>query len=155
MEKEIKTLEIVQNADFSIKDFFAFKGVLAMPAKGSIISRYGPAKNDDEGTFIFQNGIDIKVDRGEPIRSVFSGKILYAEWLKGYGNLIIINHGNSYYTLYAHVEEFFKKKGELVAASEVIATAGDTGSIKGPCLHFEIRHHGKSLNPLKWLKKGA
>ena len=79
----------------------------------------------------------------------------FAEWLKGYGNLMIINHGENYYSLYAHVEEVFKKTGEKVQTGEVIATAGDTGSIKGLCLHFELRHHGKPINPLKWLKKGA
>ena len=80
---------------------------------------------------------------------------MFAQWLKGYGNLMIINHGNNYYTLYAHVEEMYKKKGEQVDIGEIIGTAGDTGSIKGPCLHFEVRHHGKPVDPLKWLKKGA
>jgi len=68
---------------------------------------------------------------------------------------LIINHGDNYYTLYAHVEEMFKKKGETVGSGEVIATAGDSGSIKGMCLHFEVRHHGKPVNPMTWLKKGA
>ena len=86
---------------------------------------------------------------------MFRGEVLYADWLKGYGNLIIINHGDNYYTLYAHMEEFFKKKGDVVEDHEVIATAGDTGSIRGPSLHFEVRHHGKPVDPLKWLKKGV
>lgn len=80
---------------------------------------------------------------------------MFAQWLKGYGNLIVIDHGGSYYTLYAHVEDVFKLKGEPVEGGEIIATAGDTGSIKGTYLHFEIRHHGKALNPMKWLKKGV
>ncbi len=130
-------------------------GRLRMPVQGKIISRYGPSQNSNYSSFTFQTGIDISVDKGEPVRSVFKGEVLYAEWLKGYGNLIIINHGESFYTLYAHVEEFFKKKGERVDTSEVIALAGDTGSIKGPCLHFEVRHHGKPVDPMKWLKKGA
>lgn len=135
--------------------FSRFRGRLQMPVQGTIISRYGPSQNRNYSSFTFQTGIDISVDKGEPVRSVFKGEVLYAEWLKGYGNLIIINHGDSFYTLYAHVEEFFKKKGELVDTSEVIALAGDTGSIKGPCLHFEVRHHGKPVDPMKWLKKGA
>ena len=155
LDEEINALAAVSRSDDGGAYFHGLKGGMTMPVQGSIISRYGPARNDDADTFTFQSGIDIKVDRGEPIRSVFGGKVLYAEWLKGYGNLIIINHGDSYYTLYAYVEEFFKRKGELVDAGEVIATAGDTGSIKGTCLHFEIRHHGKPLDPLKWLKKGA
>ncbi|MCF8091550.1 MAG: M23 family metallopeptidase, partial [Desulfotignum sp.] len=80
---------------------------------------------------------------------------IFAEWLKGYGNLVIIDHGENYYTLYAHLQEMFKKKGEAVNKGEVIATAGDTGSVKGLCLHFELRHHGRPVDPLKWLEKGA
>ncbi len=135
--------------------FSRLKGRLPAPVKGEIVSRFGPSQSGNYNSFTFQSGIDIKVERGEPVRSVFKGKVMFAEWLKGYGNLLIIDHGESYYTLYAHVQEFFKQKGEKVDAGEVIATAGDTGSIKGLCLHFEVRHHGKPVDPLKWLKKGA
>ncbi|MBI9090283.1 MAG: peptidoglycan DD-metalloendopeptidase family protein [Desulfobacterium sp.] len=153
LENKIATLE-PRGGDDQV-GFSRSLGRLKMPVEGTIISRYGPSQNSNYSSFTFQTGIDISVDKGEPVRSVFKGEVLYAEWLKGYGNLIIINHGDSFYTLYAHVEEFFKKKGELVDTSEVIALAGDTGSIKGPCLHFEVRHHGKPVDPMKWLKKGA
>ena len=126
-----------------------------MPVQGEIISKFGPQNGGDYKSFTFQSGIDIKVDRGEPVRSVFHGKVMFAEWFRGYGNLMIINHGENYYTLYAHLEEFFKTRGDMVEAGEVIATAGDTGSIKGLCLHFEVRFHGEPVNPLKWLKKGV
>ncbi len=135
--------------------FIKQKGYLPIPTRGRIISTYGAARNGDYKSFTFQSGIDIRVERGEPVHSVFKGEVMFAQWLKGYGNLMIINHGDSYYTLYAHLEEAFKKKGETVGTGEVIATAGDTGSIKGLCLHFEVRHHGKPVNPMKWLKKGA
>ncbi|MCP4115237.1 MAG: peptidoglycan DD-metalloendopeptidase family protein [Desulfobacteraceae bacterium] len=153
LEKKIATLEPRKSDGRG--GFSRALGRLDMPVQGTIISRYGPSQNSNYSSFTFQTGIDISVDKGEPVRSVFKGEVLYAEWLKGYGNLIIINHGESFYTLYAHVEEFFKKKGERVDTSEVIALAGDTGSIKGPCLHFEVRHHGKPVDPMKWLKKGA
>ena len=146
--KEI--LEPVDNSSFSRQ-----KGRLSIPVKGRITSKFGTAENQDYKSFTFQSGIDIKVERGEPVRSVFKGEVMFAKWLKGYGNLMIINHGDNYYTLYAHAEEIFKKKGETVDTGEVIATAGDTGSIKGVCLYFEVRHHGKPVNPMKWLKKGA
>jgi len=135
--------------------FSGLKGRLPTPVKGKIVSRFGPARSGNYNSFTFQSGIDIKVERGEPVRSVFKGEIIFAEWLKGYGNLLIIDHGENYYTLYAHLQEFFKQTGEKVDTGEVIATAGDTGSIKGLCLHFEVRHHGKPKDPLKWLKKGA
>jgi murein DD-endopeptidase MepM/ murein hydrolase activator NlpD len=66
--------------------------------------------------------------------------------------MIIIDHGSSYYTIYAHVQEYFKQKGDTVRKDEVIATIGETGSMSGPVLHFEVRHHGNPLNPLNWIK---
>ena len=139
-----------------IKTAFAEqKGRLQFPLKGKIISNFGTKRKGDYNAFTFQSGIDIKAERGTPVKTVFNGEVMFAQWLKGYGNLMIINHGNNYYTLYAHVEEMYKKKGEQVDIGEIIGTAGDTGSIKGPCLHFEVRHHGKPVDPLKWLKKGA
>lgn len=125
------------------------------PVEGEIISEFGSSAPGNYKVFTFQKGIDIKVVRGEPVKTVFKGEVMFAQWLKGYGNVLIINHGDHYYTLYAHVEEMFKKEGEAVETGDVIATAGDTGSIKGMCLHFEVRHHGKPVDPMKWLRKGA
>ena len=68
--------------------------------------------------------------------------------------MIIINHGDNYYTVYAHAEELFMSKGDTVEMGEVVATVGDSGSMIGPSLHFEVRHHGKPVDPLKWIKKG-
>lgn len=154
LDNRINSLKGESGSDFS-SSFSNFKGRLIRPVKGKVISRFGPSTSGDHKSFTFQKGIDIKVERGEPVKSVFKGEVMFAQWLKGYGNLMIINHGDNYYTLYAHVEEIFKQKGEKVETGEVIATAGDTGSIKGMCLHFEVRHHGKPVNPLKWLRKGA
>jgi septal ring factor EnvC (AmiA/AmiB activator) len=134
--------------------FSAHKGLLIMPVKGKITSLFGPYKNRKYNITNFRSGIDIKADKGEPIRSVFKGKVLYSDWFKGYGNMIIIDHGSNYYTVYAHLEEAFKSKGDKVAAGEVIATVGDTGSMEGTKLYFEVRHHGKPVDPLAWLKKG-
>jgi septal ring factor EnvC (AmiA/AmiB activator) len=92
-------------------------------------------------------------DRGEPIQAVQSGIVLYSGWFKSYGNMIIIDHGTHYYTVYAHAEELFKSKGDPVEEGEVIATVGDTASMTGSNLYFELRHRGKSIDPLKWLKK--
>ena len=86
---------------------------LKMPVKGSIISKFGTRQNSNYNSFTFQSGIDIKVQKGAPVRAVFKGKLLYANWLKGYGNLMILNHGDNYYTLYAHVEKILKNKGDF------------------------------------------
>jgi septal ring factor EnvC (AmiA/AmiB activator) len=136
------------------KPFQAYKGLLKMPVKGKIISLFGKFKNTQFNTLNFRSGIEIQTERGEPIQAVYDGKILYADWFKGYGNMIIIDHGDSYYTVYGHIEEAFKTAGDVVEAGEVMATAGDTGSINGPKLYFEIRHHGKPLDPMQWLATG-
>ena len=141
--------EIVTQSTFS-----AHKGLLIMPVKGSIISLFGPYRNPKYNVTNFRSGIDIKADKGEPIRSVFKGRVLYSDWFKGYGNMIIVDHGSNYYTVYAHLEETFKSKGDQVETGEVIATVGDTGSMEGNGLYFEVRHHGKPVDPLTWLKKG-
>ncbi|MFP4346973.1 MAG: murein hydrolase activator EnvC family protein [Thermodesulfobacteriota bacterium] len=134
--------------------FAALKGLLNMPVRGKITSFFGPYKNTEFDTLNFQSGIQIAADRGKPIHSVAPGEVIYSNWFRGYGNMIIIDHGNHYYTLYAHAEELFKSKGEPVKTGETIASVGDTGSISGPGLHFEVRHHGKPVDPLEWLKKG-
>ena len=136
------------------KPFAALKGLLMMPVKGKIVSFFGHYKDSRFNVTNFQSGINIKADRGEPIRAVYSGKTLFSDWFKGFGNMIIIDHGDHYYTVYAHLEEQFKTKGDPVEAGEVIATVGDTGSLTGAGLHFEVRHHGKPMNPLSWIKKG-
>ncbi len=155
LDNQITDLQASDSGPGQDLSFPRYKGLLKIPVQGEIISRFGPSKTGDDKAFTFQKGIDIKVERGEPVKSVFKGEVKFAQWLKGYGNLLIIDHGDNYYTLYAHVEEIFKHKGETVETGEVIATAGDTGSIKGMCLHFELRHHGKPVNPLHWLRKGA
>jgi septal ring factor EnvC (AmiA/AmiB activator) len=132
--------------------FQAYKGLLKMPVKGNIISLFGKFKNARFNTLNFRSGIEIQTEKGEPIQAVYGGKILYADWFKGYGNMIIIDHGDNYYTVYGHIEEAFKTAGDVVEAGEVMATAGDTGSINGPKLYFEIRHHGKPLDPMRWLE---
>ncbi len=132
--------------------FSSFKGLLKMPVKGKIICFFGRHTNSQSKTVNFKTGIDIKADRGEPVYSVYEGQILYSNWFKGYGNMIIIDHGNHFCTVYAHAEELFKAKGDYVEAGEVIATVGDTGSMIGPKLYFELRHHGRPVNPLDWLK---
>ena len=138
----------------AVKPFEAYKGLLKMPVKGKIISLFGKFKNTRYEVLNFRSGIEIQTERGEPIAAVYAGKILYADWFKGYGNMIIIDHGNNYYTVYAHIEEAFKSTGDTVKAGEVIATVGDTDSITGPKLYFEVRHHGKPLDPMQWLATG-
>ncbi len=150
----LEARQLKQKKNISPKSFSALKGLLNMPVKGKIIVYFGPHKNKKLNLVNFQSGIEIKADRGEPIRAVFDGEILYADWFKGYGNMIIIDHGENYYTVYAHAEELFASKGDTIDMGDVVATVGDSGSMIGPSLHFEVRHHGKPMDPLKWINKG-
>ncbi|MDY0163480.1 peptidoglycan DD-metalloendopeptidase family protein [Desulfobotulus sp.] len=131
-----------------------FRGLLDLPVNGTIISRFGHKKNPKLNIQTFQSGIGIRADRGEPIRALFYGTVVYADWFSGYGNMIIIDHGDHYYSVYAHAEELFKKTGDGVERNEVIATVGDAGSLSGSMLHFEIRQQGKPVDPMLWVKSG-
>lgn len=137
------------------KSFAGNKGLLNMPVQGKIMGFFGPYKNPRYNVQNFRSGIDIQAERGQVVRAVLAGKVIFADWFKGYGNMLIVDHGHHYCTVYAHAEELRKTVGERVQAGEIIATVGDTGSMIGPGLHFEVRHHGKALNPMKWLKKDS
>jgi murein hydrolase activator len=136
------------------KSFDAYKGLLSWPVRGKIISFFGPHRNKEYDVTNFESGIDIRAERGEPIRSVAAGYTIFSNWFNGFGNMMIIDHGDHYYTVYAHLEEVFKVKGDRVEKNEVIATVGDSGSLMGPALHFEVRHRGKPVDPMKWIRKG-
>lgn len=158
LDRKIKSLNVEirrprKKEKLSGKLFAELKGLLNMPVKGKIINRFGFFKNTGFNIENFRSGIDIRAERGEPIRAVSDGKILYSSWFKGYGNMVIIDHGNNYYTVYAYVEELFKAKGDTVESDEVVATVGGTGFMTGAGLYFEVRHHGKPLDPLLWIKK--
>ena len=125
-----------------------------MPVTGKIVSLFGPFENPEFGVRNFRSGIVIATEAGTPVRSVGSGEVIYAGWFKGYGHMLIIDHGDHYYTLYAHAGELLKEKGDAVGSGEVIARTGDGGGLQGPGLHFEVRHHGKPLDPMEWLETG-
>ncbi len=146
--------EPIPTSSKGLKKFTLYKGLLKIPVKGTIMSRFGSYKDSRLKVVNFRSGIEIKADMGEPIRTVCSGQVIYSSWFKGYGNMIIIDHGDNYYTVYAHAQEIFKRKGDMVEINEVIATVGDTASMRGSVLYFEIRHHGKPVDPLKWLQSG-
>jgi len=134
------------------KKFATLKGKLPLPLSGKILSTYGKKVDPKLNTAFFQKGIEIAAQQGAAIKAIHEGKILYAEWFKGYGNIVIVDHGDSYYSLSAHLSQINKRVGDRVEAGEVIALSGDTGSLKGPCLYFELRHHGEPLDPSEWLR---
>ncbi len=122
------------------------KGKLAWPVKGKIRRRFGIRRA------VRSKGIDIKTKPGTPVRAVWGGGVEYADWFRGYGKLLIIHHGAKDYTVVAHLSDLTKRKGERVEAGEIVGLAGDTGSVDGCVVHFEIWHGGRPEDPLKWLR---
>jgi len=138
---------------FSKEFFFALKGKLGFPVEGNVITYFGKHEDPEFSTVSFNKGIEIVARQGSPIKAILDGKVIYSGWFKGYGNIIIIDHGAGYYTLSGHASELFKKVGDQVEAGESIGLVGDTGSLRGANLYFEVRHHGQPLDPLDWLKQ--
>ncbi len=133
--------------------FASLKGKLSRPVDGQVIGTFGQSKHPRFGTVTINNGVDIQARAGAPIRSVAAGRVEFVDWIEGYGNCIILNHGGGYYTLYAHASEIFVRTDENVSANTVIAEVGDSGSLNGYACHFEVRKSKQALNPMEWFAK--
>jgi septal ring factor EnvC (AmiA/AmiB activator) len=130
------------------------KGRLPWPLEGRVITAFGFEKHPDFNTVVMNKGVEISPAKDKSlIMSVHGGKVVYADYFQGYGNLLIVDHGMTYYSLYGHCAEFLAAVGDMVRAGQPVAVVGDTGSLKGECLYFEIRFKTKALDPLKWLKR--
>jgi septal ring factor EnvC (AmiA/AmiB activator) len=139
---------------FRFVPFYERKGKLAWPIAGKVITRFGLERHRQFNTIIMNNGIEIAPsDKKAAIKALHAGKVVYADDFQGYGNLIIIDHGMNYYTLYGHCAEFLVAKGDFVREEQPIASVGDSGSLKGQCLYLEIRYRAKPLDPLQWLRR--
>ena len=135
--------------EISRRAFAELKGKLAWPVKGKLKRLFG--RNKPLSNLRWQ-GVMIEAPGGSHVQAVSHGRIAFADWLRGLGNLIIIDHGNSYLSLYGHNESLFKSAGEWVDAGEVISSIGSSGGQKKPGLYFEIRKKGKPQNPTGWCK---
>ncbi|MGZ8187372.1 MAG: murein hydrolase activator EnvC family protein [Methylosarcina sp.] len=129
-------------------DFFALKGKLPWPVKGKITT------NDNTGQLeSMRDGVLIDAGEGTEIHAVTDGKVVYSEWLRGYGLLMIIDHGKGYMTLYAFNQSLYKKAGDRVRAGDIIASVGQSGGRSRSGLYFGIRQNGKPVDPVQWCSK--
>lgn len=139
---------------FPFVPFYERKGKLIWPISGKVITSFGLQKHPRFNTITFNNGIEIApTSHDRTIKAIHAGKVVYADTFQGYGDLLIIDHGLNYFSLYGHCAEFLVTKGDWVKEGQPIALVGDTGSLKGICLYFEIRYKTKALDPLQWLRK--
>jgi septal ring factor EnvC (AmiA/AmiB activator) len=122
---------------------------IALPVDGPIVARYGSSRPDG-GDW---RGALIKVKAGTPVKAVAAGTVVYATWLRGFGNLIIVDHGDEFLTVYAYNQSLLKQVGDRVQALDVIAQAGNSGGQLDSALYFELRHRGKPLDPQLYFKR--
>lgn len=126
---------------------------LQWPLQGEILTRFGMQQHPQFKTMVFRRGIEIAAREGEPVHAVRDGVVKFSDWYKGYGNLMILEHEAGFYTLYGNLSRLDLNKDARVLQGQVIGLAGDTGSVKGPKLYFEIRRNGEAQDPLLWLSK--
>ena len=131
--------------------FIAARGALPMPVDGRVRHAFGSRRADNR---LRWHGIDISAPHGTPVTSVFRGRVIFSDWLRGFGFLTIIDHGSDYMTLYGHVDVLLKKVGDVVESGEVIAAAGNSGGSQDPGLYFEVRHKGEPKDPISWIDRG-
>jgi murein hydrolase activator len=129
------------------------RGQLPWPIEGRVVTGFGRETHPRFGTETLRTGIDIEAPEGTPIRAVAAGAVAYRGWLKGYGNLLVLDHGDGYYTLYAHASQILVDEGDQVKGGELIGRVGETGSVEGPRLHFEVRYQSRAEDPQLWLRR--
>lgn len=129
------------------------RGALLWPADGEVVSYFGRQKHPQFNTYVERKGIEIRTAEGSDIKAVMSGQVAFADWLKGYGLVLILDHGNGFFSLYAHASRLLSKVGELVQAGQVIGETGDTGMTGDSTLYFELRQGADPVDPLAWLSK--
>ena len=148
-EKRIKE----QRALLKTKSFRSLQGKLPWPAEGRVITKFGRQWNSKLKTTTENPGIDIKGQPGSSIKAVMGGVVTTITYIRGYGTTIIIDNGGGFYTVYSHVTNIQTSVDNQVRSGDIIAYMGDSGSINGAKLHFEIWGKGQKLNPEKWLRK--
>lgn len=146
-QKQLEELPPVPDRGFASQ-----KGRMSLPVRGQIVESYGKHKHAEFNSYTFSKGLSIAASAGSDIKTIYEGSVIFADYFKGFGNMIIVDHGGGYFSLYAHAAKLLKKVGAEVSKHETIATVGDTDSSKGSMLYFEIRHQGKPVDPAGWVR---
>lgn len=134
-------------------NFARNKGKMNWPVQGKLLHNFGRYRNPELKTVLNNTGIDIQSARGQEVRAVFPGVVSLITYMSGFGNMVIIDHNDGYYTVYAHLDIISVKANDFVEGGSRIGTVGESGSLEGPKLHFEVYGNNETLNPIQWLKK--
>jgi septal ring factor EnvC (AmiA/AmiB activator) len=129
------------------------RGKLPWPVNGDVEVRFGKHTDPKLKTVLRQKGYDLRASDGTPVIAPYPAVVGFSGWFSGFGNLVILDHGEGYYTLYAHLKDLQVAKDQRIEPGTVLGDVGDTGSLKGPYLYFEIRSGSKPLDPADWLRK--
>jgi septal ring factor EnvC (AmiA/AmiB activator) len=157
LDKERKSLENVLQAvereitniaiPASYKPFNAMRGKMPWPVRGKLLNRYGSSR---QGSAVTWQGIQIAGNEGDSVISIHNGRVVFADWLRGAGLLIIVDHGGGYLSLYAHNQSLLRSEGDWVKGGEAVATVGNSGGQRQAGLYFEIRYKGRPTDPRSW-----
>jgi septal ring factor EnvC (AmiA/AmiB activator) len=128
------------------------RGALRPPVDAGISQRFGRIVDPEFQTETFRSGVDFAAQAGLPVRSVARGVVRFAGWFRGYGRIVILDHGDAYHTVSGHLDEIHVQVDDVVVAGQPIGTVGETGSLSGPGLYFELRHNGAPIDPTPWLQ---
>jgi septal ring factor EnvC (AmiA/AmiB activator) len=144
---ELEPVASVQDGG-SGRAFSALRGRLRLPVKGDLVAKFGSRRGDGPSL----KGVFIRAAEGAEVKAVAAGRVVFAEWLRGFGNLVIIDHGSQYMTIYGNNQAVLKQAGDAVKGGETIAGAGNSGGNEQSGLYFEIRHQGRAFDPLEWVQ---
>ncbi|ENO95341.1 peptidase M23, partial [Thauera phenylacetica B4P] len=129
--------------------FNQLRGQLRFPVRGELVGRFGAPRAEGGTTW---KGVFIRAGNGAEVRAVAGGEVVFSDWLRGYGNLIIVDHGSDYLSIYGNNDALLREEGDRVGGGEPIASVGSGGVGNDSGLYFEIRHQGQALNPMQWMR---
>ncbi len=145
-----EAVENVADDSFAGRAFQTLKGKLKLPVRGELQGRFGSPREDGGVTW---KGLFIRADNGHAVHAVADGQVVFADWLRGFGNLLIVDHGSGYMSLYGNNESLLKQVGDSTQSGETVASVGSSGGALQSGVYFELRHEGKPFDPMKWVGK--
>jgi septal ring factor EnvC (AmiA/AmiB activator) len=133
---------------FDGNPFDQLKGKLTLPVKGEVANQFGALRPDST---VLWKGLFLRTSSGQAVKAIAAGRVVFADWLRGFGNLLIIDHGKGYMSLYGNNETLYKQVGDVLHGGDIVAAVGNSGGNEDSGLYFELRHESKPLDPMKWL----